>query len=74
MEANGDIPERLATLEQEVAELKRKVQTRDGEGGNDDWPDCLFGSMVDFPEWGEISRMGKEIGNAQGDYMDDYVD
>lgn len=74
METNGNFEERLATLEREVAELKRKTATRGQEKGEDDWPDCLFGSMVDFPEWGEISRMGKEIGNAQPDYMDEYLD
>jgi len=60
METNGNLEERIATLEREVAELKRKV-----EGDSKNWVDEISGNMMDFPEWREVCRMGKEIGNAQ---------
>lgn len=69
METNGNLEERIATLEREVAELKRKV-----EGDSKNWVDEISGNMMDFPEWREVCRMGKEIGNAQPDYMDEYLD
>ena len=63
METNENIEDRVATLEREVAELKQKV-----DGSSKNWVDEISGNMKEFPEWREICRIGKEIGNAQGDY------
>ncbi len=62
-----DIGERLATLEYEVAELKRRVQQSSEKVER--WPDGLVGRMKEFSEWPDICREGKEVGNAQGDYV-----
>jgi len=66
MITNGDFEERLATLEKQVAELRQAQQQQK----DNDWPDRLFGRMKDFSEWPEISRVGKELGNAQSDHTD----
>lgn len=65
MKGNGKIEDRVASLEREVADLKTRL-----DGAQDKWPDCLFGGMEEFPEWEEISKEGKRIGNAQPDHAD----
>lgn len=54
------IKKRLTALEKEVAEWKRK-KSKNSEG----WIESLSGNMKQFPEWEEVRRTGKEIGNAQ---------
>jgi hypothetical protein len=62
MGTNNDFAERLAVLEKEVAELKRRV-----EGSRGNWPDNVFGRMSDFPEFDEVVRLGRELRAAQSD-------
>jgi hypothetical protein len=64
MDNNGSIEQRVAALEREVAELKRRAS-----GDNGDWPDRLFGGMRDIPEeeFNEFVRLGKEFRNSQTD-------
>jgi hypothetical protein len=67
METNGSIEKRLATLEREVAELKRHLHVRSAN-----WLDELSGSMSDVPdeEFEKFIRYGQEIRKAQADPTD----
>ena len=68
VENKVDLEQRVSMLEKEVSELKRRARNTDPQGG--DWPQRLIGRMKQFPEWEGISQIGKELGNAQGDYAD----
>ena len=59
---NNELAQRLAILEEEVAELKRRVN-----GSQSNWPDNVFGRMTGFPEFEEVARLGKELRDAQRD-------
>ena len=60
-----NIEQRVATLEKEIAALKRQAAIQTGQNGT--WPDMLFGRMKEFPEWDAICREGKQLGNAAND-------
>ena len=64
MDNNGNVEERIAALELDVAALKQRV----GDSQRD-WPDRLFGRMRDFPEkdFKEFVRFGKEFRDSQTD-------
>ena len=64
METNGNIERRLATLEREVAEMKRHLH-----GHSVNWLDELSGSMSDVPdeEFEKFVRYGQEVRKAQAD-------
>ena len=62
MVTDSELARRLAVLEQEVADLKRRVEISSG-----DWPERVFGRMKDFPEFDEVTRMGRELRDAQRD-------
>lgn len=68
MDNNGNLEQRVSMLEKEVSELKQRAQNTDPQGG--DWPQRLIGRMKQFPEWEDIGKTGKELGNSQGDYAD----
>jgi hypothetical protein len=67
MDTNGNIEQRLATLEREVAALKRHLQGRSAN-----WLDDLSGSMSDVPdeEFERFVRYGQEVRKAQTDPID----
>jgi len=60
--AENDVAQRLAILEKEVAKLKRHLEVDSG-----DWPDRLFGRMKDFPEFDDVTRMGRVLRESQTD-------
>jgi len=60
--AENDVAQRLAILEKEVAKLKRHLEVASG-----DWPDRLFGRMKDFPEFDEVTQMGRVLRESQTD-------
>lgn len=62
---NEPIPldQRVASLEIEVATLKRQVAATHTE--ETDWLDGMTGSMKDFPEFKDVLRMGAEWRKAQ---------
>ena len=60
--AENDVAQRLAILEQEVAELKRHWEVGSGV-----WPERLFGRMKDFPEFDEVAKMGRVLRESQTD-------
>ena len=64
MDTNGNFEQRLAALERQVAELKRRVGGSDG-----DWPERILGGMRDIPEedFKEFVRFGKEFRDSQTD-------
>ena len=62
MVTDSELARRLAVLEQEVADLKRRVETSSG-----DWPERVFGRMKDCPEFDEVTRMARELRDAQLD-------
>ncbi|MDA1013248.1 MAG: hypothetical protein O3A00_02215 [Planctomycetota bacterium] len=64
MSSNGNIEQRLALLEKEVAKLKSRAH---GDAGS--WVDSIAGSMKDVPEedFREFVRLGKEARIAQTD-------
>jgi hypothetical protein len=64
MDGNGNIEQRVAALEREVAELKRSAK---GDQGN--WLEEVSGRMKDIPEedFREFVRLCKEFRNAQTD-------
>lgn len=51
------IEERLAVLEQDMAQLKRQAQPREPEN----WLAKVAGSMKDEPDFAEVLRLGQEI-------------
>jgi hypothetical protein len=55
------VEERLAILEQEMAELKR---TGRATPTKENWIDKVAGSFEGDPEFDEILRLGKEIRQA----------
>jgi predicted NUDIX family NTP pyrophosphohydrolase len=65
MVTDSELARRLAVLEQEVADLKRRVETSSGN-----WPERVFGRMKDFPEFDEVTRMARELRDAQLDPED----
>lgn len=68
METNT-IEQRLATLENEVAELKRKLTGESSNGKTASWVDEIAGSMKDIPQedYDEFLRCCKEFRNSQQD-------
>jgi hypothetical protein len=67
MNSNGNFEERLATLEREVAELKRQIQTPSRH-----WLDEVAGSMRSIPqeEFDKFVRYGEEFRRAQASSSD----
>jgi hypothetical protein len=55
------VEERLAAVEVEVAELKRRLPPA---GGEKNWIQKITGSFKDDPEFDEILRLGREIRQA----------
>jgi hypothetical protein len=61
MSQERTLEQRLAALEREVVQLKQRLdQLAPGEN----WVDRVTGSMKDFPEFGEVLRLGAEIRRA----------
>ena len=53
--------DRLATLEAEVAQIKRQLgQERQPQN----WLDRVLGSMTQYPEFQEVLRLGREFRQA----------
>ena len=64
------VNDRLATLEEELAKLKRQVNENGGDKSN--WITNISGQFKDDPVFEEIARLGKEIRDAeQPDYDDE---
>jgi len=57
-----DIEQRVAVLERDLAELKRRVAS--SESGKN-WIEAMTGSMKDYPEFEEILRLGREYRRSQ---------
>lgn len=57
------LDQRVASLEIEVATLKRQFAASHSE--KKDWLDGMTGSMKDFPEFKEVLRLGAEWRKAQ---------
>ena len=57
-----DIEKRVAVLERDLAELKRRVAS--SESGNN-WIEAITGSMKDYPEFAEVLRLGREYRRSQ---------
>lgn len=64
MDGSDRIEQRIAALEREVAELKRRTN-----GDQDNWLDQVSGRMKDIPEedFREFVRLCKESREAQTD-------
>jgi hypothetical protein len=58
------LEQRVALLEDEVAELKRQIATSSATQKN--WLDDMSGSMNEFPEFKEVLRLGAEWRREQG--------
>lgn len=65
MVTDSELARRLAVLEQEVADLKQRVANSSAN-----WPERVFGRMKDFPEFDEVTRMARELRDAQLDPED----
>ena len=52
------VEERLAAVEQELAELKRRLPP---SFDKKNWVEEISGSMKDFPEFDEVLRLGREF-------------
>ncbi|HEX5442305.1 MAG TPA: hypothetical protein VFW87_00690 [Pirellulales bacterium] len=62
------IEQRVALLEEEVAELKRElVASRTAQNS---WLDEMVGSMKEFPEFKDVLKLGAEWRRAQGSHND----
>lgn len=62
MAENKSVEERLAIVERELDELKRRLPPK-SEPKN--WIEEISGSMKDFPEFDEVLRLGREFRQAQ---------
>jgi len=56
--------QRLAALEREVAEIKRRFPGANSEAK---WVDQFAGSMKEFPEFEQVVRLGQEFRDSQTD-------
>jgi hypothetical protein len=64
------LEERLATLEQEMAQLKH-VLADQGEKQPQPWWEKIAGSFADDPDFDEAERLGREWRkSAQDDWLD----
>lgn len=63
MREQVSLDQRVATLEDEVAALKKRVDEAVSIKGKS-WIDKISGSMKDFPEFDEVARLGAEIRRA----------
>ena len=63
MHEQQTLEQRVAALEQEVADLKK--QLRAPESDNGDWVERMSGSMKDYPEFDEVIRLGAEWRRSQ---------
>jgi hypothetical protein len=64
------LEERLATLEQEMAQLKH-VLADQGEKRPKPWWEKIAGSFADDPDFDEAERLGREWRkSAQDDWLD----
>ncbi len=64
MPDQSSLEERLATLEQEVAYIKRQLSA---VGTNGNWVDEVSGSMKPFPEFDDVVRLGREFRESTDD-------
>jgi hypothetical protein len=53
--------QRLATLERKVSHLKERASTLAAPAN---WIGRIAGSMADFPEFEDVVRFGREIGES----------
>ena len=63
MHEQVSLEQRVALLEDEVAEIKRQIAAS-GTTYNS-WLDAMAGSMKEFPEFEEVLRLGAEWRKAQ---------
>jgi hypothetical protein len=59
------IEQRLAALEHDVKELKQRLVPTSANGN---WVDEIAGSMLAFPEFEEVVRLGREIRDTSDDF------
>ena len=52
------LEQRVAALESELAEVKRRLSQTDSNGN---WVDEVSGSMQPFPEFEDVVRFGREL-------------
>lgn len=52
------VDQRLGALEREVAQIKQVIATSPPTGKN--WVEEISGSMVEFPEFDEVAKLGRE--------------
>lgn len=62
MSEPADLEQRVAVLEQNRAELKRRVSLSEAKN---DWIKAVAGSMKDYPEFEEVVRLGREYRRSQ---------
>jgi hypothetical protein len=55
------VEDRLAVVEREIAELKRRLPA---EPLQEDWVDAMSGVFADDPEFDEVVRLGREMREA----------
>jgi hypothetical protein len=55
------IEDRLAVVEREIAELKRRLPA---EPLQEDWVDAMSGVFANDPEFDEVVRLGREMREA----------
>jgi hypothetical protein len=58
MSAIEELEQRIAVLEAEVAKLKQ--QGKNGESDNRPWPEKIFGTFANDPDYDEAMRLGRE--------------
>ena len=69
MASNGNIEERISTLEREVALLKRQLGRNSNNGESHNWVDDVSGSMADIPreELDKFRQYCREFRESQTD-------
>jgi hypothetical protein len=63
-ENESTLEQRVTALEQRVREIKRRILPFPENG---DWVDQIAGSMVPFPEFAEVVRLGRGLRKSDKD-------
>jgi hypothetical protein len=64
MADSSPLDQRLAALEREVAEMKRRLPDINSDAN---WVDEFAGSMKEFPEFEKVVQFGREFRESQTD-------
>lgn len=69
--SNAELEKRIAVLEAEVADLKSKIEKKNGDKTDIPWWKQRMGVFADDPMYDEAMRLGREYRESQRMEYDD---